>query len=203
MTRGRCIAAASGFAAVVRALGWIAALASCSAGAPPAHDEPHRPTSSGPTAPAGSAGSGVGAPHDRHPTENAMHVELQISPAHPMRVSELAITVHIRNDGTAPVRLNTLLLPYPSLVLQVRDATAQRVPLGPPPVPPADDGQAGREELAPGKELTFDYHNPFGSTPPAGRYEVRFVHVARAQASGDWQGTLESAWEPFELGPNG
>lgn len=85
-------------------------------------------------------------------------------------------------------------------MLQVRDAGGQRVPLGPPPVPPVDDGSAGRQDLAPGNELAFDYGNPFGMTPDPGRYEIRFFHEARsARAGSDWQGTLESAWVPFEV----
>jgi len=132
--------------------------------------------------------------------ENTMKVELSVSPGRVADVQELAITAHVHNAGTAPVRLNTLLLPYPSLMLQVRDAAGKRVPLGPPPVPPIDDGSLGRQDLAPGKELTFEYGNPFGASPDPGRYEIRFFHEARSTHPGkDWQGTLESAWIPFEV----
>jgi len=132
--------------------------------------------------------------------ENTMKVELSVSPERIADVQELTITAHVHNAGTAPVQLNTLLLPYPSLMLQVRDAAGKRVPLGPPPVPPIDDGNLGRQDLAPGKELTFEYGNPFGASPDPGRYEIRFFHEARSTHPGkDWQGTLESAWIPFEV----
>jgi hypothetical protein len=132
--------------------------------------------------------------------ENTMKVELRVSPARVADVQELTITAHVRNTGTTPVRLNTLVLPFPSLMLQVRDAAGNRVPLGPPPVPTTDDGSAGRQDLAPGKELAFDYGNPFGMSPDPGRYEIRFFHEARgAGPGGDWHGVLESAWVPFEV----
>jgi len=132
--------------------------------------------------------------------EKTMKVELSVSPGRVADVQELTITAHVRNTGTAPVRLNTLLLPFPSLMLQVRDAAGKRVPLGPPPVPPIDDGSVGRQDLAPGKEIAFDYGNPFGASPDPGRYEIRFFHEARSARPGsDWQGTIESAWVPFEV----
>jgi hypothetical protein len=132
--------------------------------------------------------------------ENTMKVELTVSPRRLADVQELTVTAHVRNTGTAPVRVNTLLLPYPSLMLQVRDAAGTRVPLGPPPVPPIDDGSVGRQDLAPGKELAFEYGNPFGAAPDPGRYEIRLFHEARSPRPGtDWQGTLESAWVPFEV----
>lgn len=128
-----------------------------------------------------------------------MKVELKLSPACVADVNELTVTAHVRNTGTTSVRLNTLLLPYPSLMLQVRDATGKRVPLGPPPVPPGDDG-SGRHELAPGQELTFEYGNPFGAAPAPGEYEMRFFHEVRStRETGDWRGTLESGWLPFEV----
>lgn len=129
-----------------------------------------------------------------------MKVELSVSPVHVTDVQELAVTAHIRNTGASAARLNTLWLSYPSLMLQVHDAAGNRVPLGPPPVPPVDDGSIGRQDVAPGKELSFEYGNPFGASPDPGRYEIRFFHEARvARGGSDWQGTLESAWVPFEV----
>lgn len=157
---------------------------------PPSHD--------------GTSAVADGGPSPTNPPtiamEKTMKVELRVSPGRVADVHELTTTVHVRNTGTAPVRLNTLLLPFPSLMLQVRDAAGKRVPLGPPPVPPIDDGSVGRQDLAPGKEIAFDYGNPFGTSPDPGRYEIRFFHEARSARPGsDWQGTLESAWVPFEV----
>jgi len=128
-----------------------------------------------------------------------MKVELNVSPGRVADVQELTVTAHIRNTGTAQVRLNTSLLQYPSLMLQVRDVAGKRIPLGPPPVPPIDDGNIGRQDLAPGKQLTFEYGNPFGAAPAPGRYEIRLFHEARAAHGADWQGTLESPWVRFEV----
>ena len=116
-----------------------------------------------------------------------LRVELQVSPARVVEVEDLSIVARVHNAGPNAREVDTLTLPYPSLVLQVRNAAGARVALGPPPVPPSDD-RATRRELGPGQELTFEYGNPFGSPPPPGRYEVRLVAPS-----------LESPWVPFEI----
>lgn len=116
-----------------------------------------------------------------------LKVELRVSPARVVEVEDLSIVARVHNAGPNARGLDTLTLPYPSLVLQVRNAAGARVALGPPPVPPSGD-RAMRRELGPGQELTFEYGNPFGSPPPPGHYEVRLVAPS-----------LESPWVPFEI----
>jgi hypothetical protein len=125
--------------------------------------------------------------NDARVTEGDMlKVELRVSPARVVEVDDLSIVASVHNAGTDAREVDTLTLPYPSLVLQVRNAAGARVALGPPPVPPSD--RAPRRELGPGQALTFEYGNPFGSPPPPGRYEVRLVAPS-----------LESPWVPFEI----
>jgi hypothetical protein len=60
------------------------------------------------------------------------------------------ITVTLTNRSGGLVRLNTLYLAFPSIEFEVRDEAGKPVLLGPPPVPPLDNGTTGRETSAPG-----------------------------------------------------
>lgn len=132
-----------------------------------------------------------------------MKVELAI-PSSPVRdARDLVVSASILNDGSRPARLNAAFLAIPAVVLEVRDGAGHRVAPAPPPVPPPDDGEAGREVLAPGEVLSFDYSGGalFGTTPHPGTYSVRFLYRSGgAGADHDWHGTLESDWALFAIG---
>ena len=131
-----------------------------------------------------------------------MQVELSLARTRVPSAQDLDIQVRITNDGGEAVRLNTLFLPMPSVVLRVRDGAGRSVPLGPPPVPPLDDGETGRVLLEPGGSVQLSYAGGrmFGVAPPPGRYAVRFTFEAvNDETTHDWEGLLQSAWVPFEV----
>jgi hypothetical protein len=78
------------------------------------------------------------------------------------------------------------------------DGDGRPLPLGPPPLPPADLA-AGMVTLAPGESTTLRYRRgdlmPDGR-PPAG-HRLRFAAAARP-LEGAWSGRVESPW--VELG---
>jgi hypothetical protein len=132
-----------------------------------------------------------------------MRVELTIPRAPVRNARDLVVSARIVNDGSEPVRLNVTFLSMPAVVLKVRDGLGRRVAPAPPPVPPLDDGEAGREVLEPGETLSFDYNGGalFGTTPDLGTYSVRFLYRSGdAGADRDWQGALESNWADFTIG---
>lgn len=131
-----------------------------------------------------------------------MQVKLTLADSIIQASEKLDITVDIANQGNQPVRLNTLFLDFPSVVLQVRDQSGRRVPLSPPPIPPEDDGLAGREELAPATSISRRYSGRglLGVPLAPGVYSVRFFFEAvNAGAAHDWEGTLQSDWMPFTI----
>jgi hypothetical protein len=132
-----------------------------------------------------------------------MNVELVVPPSVPA-VSELVVDVSIVNRGPKVVRLSTLLLDLPSVVLQVRRADGAPVPKSPPPVPPLDDGVSGRQVLAPGEALTLRFRGPdlLAIDPGPGEYELRYaIDLVAAPGSADWAGSLASPWVPFAIRP--
>jgi hypothetical protein len=135
---------------------------------------------------------------------NAMHVKLDLEPKHVREAAEVTAVVTLENRSAHALKLNTLFLDLPSIVFQVRDAGGQRVALGPPPVPPDDDGVAGRKELAPGAHLSlrFKGNELFPNALPPGRYEVRYFFQSQHSAPGvtDWEGELSSPWVRLQIG---
>jgi hypothetical protein len=129
-----------------------------------------------------------------------MQVTLTVTAAKVHKGNELEAKVVITNRTDAPVRLNALRLPYPSLVLKVRDAAGDPVALGPPPTPSADDGDSGRELIAPGSSVSYTYRAIFGSEPSPGTYAISFQSTQRKGPKGaDWEGALASEWVKFEI----
>jgi hypothetical protein len=109
------------------------------------------------------------------------------------------IHVELRNDGPEPLRLSTATM-HGAVSFEVVDAAGRRVPLGPPPVPPADLA-AGLTTIGPGATLSLRFHGDelFADAPPPGRYELRFA--ARAPAvDGAWEGLIVSPWRAFSVG---
>jgi len=131
-----------------------------------------------------------------------MKVEVTVARSPVRNTRDLVVSATIVNDGTEPVRLNAAFLSIPAVVLEVKDGSGRRVPAAPPPVPPLDDGEIGREVLGPGEALSFDYNGGalFGTAPDPGTYSVRFHYRSGdAGADRDWQGTLESGWTNFTV----
>jgi hypothetical protein len=117
--------------------------------------------------------------------------------------AELSVRVVLTNSTSRPIRLNTLFFDYTSIMLKVRRDDGTPVHSGPPPIPPLDDGSVARVVIAPGDVLAFTYSgsNYFAQAVPPGRYQVRFRHEAVDATHGDWTGTVETEWVPFEVAP--
>ena len=106
------------------------------------------------------------------------------------------VNVVIANDDSAPVKLCTATL-APALALQVTGAGGEPVPLGPPPMPPADlsaytvtiEGGGTLDFTWPGTEVF-----PSGLAP--GTYRLRFDANVPA-VDGGWSGELTSDWVEF------
>jgi hypothetical protein len=85
------------------------------------------------------------------------------------------IRVLVRNEGDEAARIATAGLAAP-LSFELVDGAGRVVPLGPPPVPPADLG-AHVKTVGAGETITLEYHGDelLPATPPPGRYRLRFV----------------------------
>ena len=133
---------------------------------------------------------------------SAIAVHLRLGRSRIRTAADLRATVILTNTGPETVRLNTLFLEFPSIVLQVRDHANRRVPTGPPPVPPLDDGSSGREELPPGGQVSFDYRGGglFGTQVSPGSYSIRFYFESvPGDPQREWAGVLQSEWIPFSI----
>ena len=120
-------------------------------------------------------------------------------------IADLHVTVALTNQGRASIQLNTVALQSPATALRMRDADLVMLKPGPPPVPPVDDGKAGRRQLGPDESITFHYRGRdymAGRSVPPGRYEVMFRYRNTGDAYGDWVGTIESPWVGFEVRPD-
>ena len=105
------------------------------------------------------------------------------------------LQVRIANDGDAPVRFSTATLLGP-VAFEIVDASGERVPAGPPPMPPSDL-ESEALTLAPGESttLSFSGRELFGDTPPAGPHRVRFAgHTPPLQDPDAYAGPISSAW---------
>ncbi len=131
-----------------------------------------------------------------------MRVQLTVELTRAADDQNIKITATIRNDTPNTARLNTLFLPYPSVVLKVQDQAGRTLPPTPPPVPPLDDGSVGRIELAPEQHIAFEYALGalFSDPLPPGHYQMRFqLEMGRSPFPGDWEGTLRSDWVTFSI----
>jgi hypothetical protein len=106
------------------------------------------------------------------------------------------VEVEIANAGADPVRFSTATM-LGSAAFDLADAEGRPVPLGPPPMPPADLA-AGLVTLAPGESTTLRYR--VGDLLPDGPANARRLRFAAAAPplEGAWSGTLVSPW--VELG---
>jgi hypothetical protein len=111
------------------------------------------------------------------------------------RIEDLAVDVTLSNPGTSPVRWLGTYLGAGTLAVEVRDASCQRLPGGPPPTPRADDGVTGWNSLAPGGSLPVAYASWILVDAPPGKYEVRFTGIPGDAGNA----RVRSAWAPFEV----
>jgi hypothetical protein len=110
----------------------------------------------------------------------------------------LLVVISIANDGAEPLAVSTATF-APSLALEVTDAAGARVPLGPPPMPPADLAATVRA-IEPGGALSLSYSagEIFPGGLEAGRYRLRFATDVPA-VDGAWSGRIASDWVDFAL----
>ena len=103
------------------------------------------------------------------------------------------LDVEIVNAGDEPVRFSTATM-LGSAAFELRDDGGRPVPLGPPPMPPADLA-AGLVTLAPGDSTTLGFRiaELLPDGPPRGRHRLRFAAGA-PPLEGAWSGRIESPW---------
>lgn len=108
------------------------------------------------------------------------------------------IHVEIRNDGDEPRRLVTATL-LGAVSFEVVDAAGAPVPLGPPPMPPADL-EASVAEIAPSGSLALDFggHELLPAAPPPGSYRLRFAADVPA-VDGAPEAEIVSPWVAFAV----
>lgn len=125
--------------------------------------------------------------------ESAVRATLEVLTPTVTQAAELRVRVGITNAGPAEVVLDTLLFPYPSLLLELTDAAGKPVPKLPPPVPP-EDPTAGRRPFAAGESVRLEYAGSewLGLPLAPGGYRIRF----RVPQPG---GELVSAWGTFTV----
>lgn len=119
--------------------------------------------------------------------------DIRVSAPHSWRVR-----VTLSNPDASAIRLSTATLSA-QVSFEVHDGAGARVPLGPPPIPPADPAGAV-VTIEAGGSLTLDYagHELFADAPAPGRYRLRF-HGGVPEVAGAWSGELVSEWVEFEV----
>ena len=98
------------------------------------------------------------------------------------------VRVVVRNEGDQSVRIPSALLAG-ALAFELVDPAGRPVPLGPPPVPPADLA-ADTATVRAGESLTLEYPGDelLPDSPPSGLYRLRFA-----------AGGIESPWVDLEV----
>jgi hypothetical protein len=135
---------------------------------------------------------------------NFLLVEFQVLHPRIANASEFAARVRFTNKSSRELRLNTLLLNIPKVLLKVRKHDGTPVYPGPPGYPPIDDGEIGRINLKPGESVAYEYSGSqyFGTSLAPGKYEVRFWYENTLPQRGDWTGVIETEWVGFEVKPS-
>lgn len=115
---------------------------------------------------------------------------------------ELEVRAVLTNTAMTPIRLNTLCLNFPVIVLNVQTEKGAAVPLGPPPFPPADDGDTGRIDLKPNQSVRYVYYGTDlfgGERLPEGTYGIRFRYDNDFEGVKEWKGMIETEWITFKI----
>lgn len=135
---------------------------------------------------------------------NSLLVEFQVLQPRITGANEFTARVRFTNKSSRELRLNTLLLNIPKVLLKVRKSDGTPVYPGPPGYPPIDDGEIGRINLKPGESVSYEYTGSqyFGTSLDPGKYEVRFRYENTLPQRGDWTGIIETEWVGFEVKPS-
>lgn len=136
-------------------------------------------------------------------TVDRLSVDFSVTGSKIDHSDRLELCVVLTNVSDRKLRVNALFLHFATIMLQVRHADGTRVSPGPPPLPPVDDGETGRINLAPAGKAEFVYRGAdfFGQPLPFGPYQARFRYNNVNDQYGDWTGTIETDWLDFEVVP--
>jgi len=106
--------------------------------------------------------------------------------------------VELHNTSEEALRFSTATMRGP-VSFEVVDATGRRVPLGPPPTPPANLAE-GIATVQPGQSLSLEFYGDelFTDAPPPGTYSLRFSAQAPAVDEA-WAGPVTSPWVEFDV----
>ena len=117
---------------------------------------------------------------------------------------DLGVVLTLTNESHAPFRLNATSLDAPSLIFRVTHADGSPAPMGPPPMPKANDGETGRVVLRPGEPFIekFSGTDLFISRLKPGRYSIYFTYVNGPDYPGEWAGSIETKPVEFEVAPD-
>lgn len=135
-------------------------------------------------------------------TVNQLTLEFSVITPRIKYADELEVRACFKNESKTKMRLKTLFLDLPVILLNVRKDGGEKVPLGPPPLPPLDDGVIGRVDLVPGQSLRYVYNgiNIFsGKALPPGLYEIRIRYDNEAGQGEEWRGVIETDWIKFNV----
>jgi len=134
-------------------------------------------------------------------TVNQLEVDFQVLTPVITSAAKLTAVVVFTNKSARDMRLNALFLDLPKVLLKVRRAGGLPVNPGPPGMPPLDDGEAGRKVLKPDEFVSYQYTGAeyFGTELRPGKYEIQFRYENLLPQKGDWTGTIETDWLPFEV----
>ena len=132
---------------------------------------------------------------------SGLAVELDVLTPRIHKAEEFEARAVFTNKSSTELKLNALLLDIPNVHLKVKDSHGLPIHPGPPGMPRQDDGKAGRKILKPGQSVSFEYTGfaYFGTELAPGRYEVRFVYENTITEHGDWTGSIQTEWVPFDV----
>src|SRR6266404_2024175 len=80
---------------------------------------------------------------------NDLSVDFSVTNVRIKKAEDLEVRIVFTNTSQKQLRLNALFLDFTTIILKVRRPDGKAVNPGPPPLPPIDDGQTGRIDLAP------------------------------------------------------
>jgi len=135
-------------------------------------------------------------------TVNQLSLEFSVITPKIKYADELEVRAFFTNESKATMRVKTLFLDLPIILLKIRNDKGAPVLLGPPPLPPVDDGVIGRVDLTPGQSLRYLYYgiNIFsGKMLQPGVYEIRFKYDNEYVQGEEWRGVIETDWIEFRI----
>ncbi|UQA62224.1 hypothetical protein [Polyangium aurulentum] len=117
------------------------------------------------------------------------------------RREDLRVLVSIGSQSGATIRMSGVSLDIAQVMLAAQ--APSRIPLRPgiPPVPTADDGEAGRIVFKPVESMLLEYAGPSYLAQPVGtgRYIVQFRYDTREPGKTGAEEKLERGWIDLEV----